>query len=232
MQWLVRHNLPLYTKPCRSRKAIPQDVFCSTKPSWQGGYCVPPLHPPSRGSVRGLTPCQNQKTVSPVNHSQGLENSLSTCTEPWIMRLSRPLNPTRKETSLSLHPSTWRAFLPPRPQTMPWRPRTRAHRRYPSLEPSPPTKGRATPLGAPTNRPPVGYRQRIGAEPDQGAATPIEAPLLCLANTPPICCYHDGAVTGGQVIRGRSPRATSCALLCYRYFVLTCRVALEGNIRE
>lgn len=35
------------------------------------------------------------------------------------------LNPTRKDTSLSLHPSTWRAFLPPRPLTISWRPTVR-----------------------------------------------------------------------------------------------------------
>src|SRR3546814_83844 len=56
----------------------------------------PPLHPPGRGSSRALNPFQSHQTVSPVNHS--------------------------RETSLSLHPSTWRAFLPPRPQTISWRP--------------------------------------------------------------------------------------------------------------
>ena len=89
-------------------------MFCSTKPSWQGAYCVPPLHPPGRGSVRGSTPCQSQQNVSPFNHS--------------------------RETSLSLHPSTWRAFLPPRPLTIPLRPlhgdQRREHSRYRSLEPS------------------------------------------------------------------------------------------------
>jgi hypothetical protein len=39
--------------------------------------------------------------------------------------LSRPLNPTRKETSLSLHPSTWAAFLPPSPLTISWSPTLR-----------------------------------------------------------------------------------------------------------
>ena len=46
-------------------------MFCSTKPSWQGGRCAPPLHPPSRGSFGALNPIQSQKIVSPINHSAG-----------------------------------------------------------------------------------------------------------------------------------------------------------------
>jgi len=38
----------------RSREPKPQDVFCSTKPSWQGDRCAPPLHPPGHGSHRAL----------------------------------------------------------------------------------------------------------------------------------------------------------------------------------
>ena len=41
--------------------------------------------------------------------------------EPSKAKNVSPFHHSR-ETSLSLHPSTWRAFLPPRPQTMPWRP--------------------------------------------------------------------------------------------------------------
>jgi len=48
----------------------------------KGARCAPPLHPPGRGSSRALNPFQSQKIVSPINHSQGLEKCLSTCTEP------------------------------------------------------------------------------------------------------------------------------------------------------
>lgn len=48
----------------------------------KGARCAPPLHPPGCGSVRALNPFQSQKIVSPINHSQGLEKCLSTCTEP------------------------------------------------------------------------------------------------------------------------------------------------------
>ncbi len=53
--------------------------------------CAPPLHPPGHGSSWALNPFQSQQTESPVNHSQDLETSLSTCTEPWIKgRIAAP----------------------------------------------------------------------------------------------------------------------------------------------
>ena len=55
----------------------PQDVFCSTKPSWQGGRCAPPLHPPSRGSFRALNPFKSQQIVSPINHSQAYYHAIN-----------------------------------------------------------------------------------------------------------------------------------------------------------
>lgn len=76
-----------------------QDVFCSTKPSWQGDRCAPPLHPPSCGSFRALNPFQSQKTVSPVKHSR--ETSLSL--HPSIKGLSHPLNPLAGLGELPLH---------------------------------------------------------------------------------------------------------------------------------
>jgi hypothetical protein len=73
----------------------------------KGSRCAPPLHPPGHGPDQGIEPIPSQQTVSPVNHLQVPETSLSTCTGPWIMGAIAPaLNPTRKETSLSLHPST------------------------------------------------------------------------------------------------------------------------------
>ena len=48
----------------------------------KGARCAPPLHPPGHGSFRALNPFQSQKIVSPINHSQGLEKCLSTCSEP------------------------------------------------------------------------------------------------------------------------------------------------------
>ena len=65
----------------------------------RGPAARPRCIPPAIGSLRALNPFLSQETVSPVNHS--------------------------RETSLSLHPSTWRAFLPPRPLTISWR---RLHR--------------------------------------------------------------------------------------------------------
>lgn len=71
-----------------------------------------------------------------------------------------PLNPTRKETSLSLHPSTWAAFLPPRPLTIPWRRLHRDHGREGIAAALPwnlPTEhGRSTPLATPTDPARVG----------------------------------------------------------------------------
>ena len=77
----------------------PQDVFCSTKPSWQGGSLRAPVASPRPWLCQGIDPIQSQQNVSPFNHS--------------------------RENSLSLHPSTWRAFLPPRPLTISWRPTLR-----------------------------------------------------------------------------------------------------------
>ena len=74
-------------------------MCCTTTHLGKGARCAPPLHPPGGGSSTVLNPFQSQKIVSPINHS--------------------------RETSLSLHPSTWWAFLPPRPQTTSWR---RLHR--------------------------------------------------------------------------------------------------------
>ena len=131
-------------------------MCCTTTHLGKGARCAPPLHPPGRGSVRALNPFLSQKIVSPINHSQGLETSLSTCTEPWIMGAIVPtLEPHSRETSLSLHPSTWRAFLPPRPQTTSWRrllrDRGREYSRCPylgtfpsTIEPSCPLEPRPT----------------------------------------------------------------------------------------
>lgn len=55
----------------------------------KGTRCAFPLHPSGLGSCRGLTPFQSQRNVSPFHHSQGLETSLSTCTEPWISVTAR-----------------------------------------------------------------------------------------------------------------------------------------------
>ncbi len=109
----------------------PQDVRCSTPHLGKGARCALPLHPSGHGSSWVLNPYQRQQTVSPVKHSQGLETSLSTYTEPWIRRLSRPLETHSRETSFSLHPSTWWAFLPPRPLTISW---GRLHRDQPCAD--------------------------------------------------------------------------------------------------
>jgi hypothetical protein len=56
----------------------------------KGPRCAAPLHPPGHGPDQGIEPIPRQQTVSPVNHSQVPETSLSTCTGPWIRGLSRP----------------------------------------------------------------------------------------------------------------------------------------------
>jgi len=66
---------------------------------WQGDPLRVPVASPPPWLLLGIEPIQSQQIVSPIKHS--------------------------RETSLSLHPSTWRAFLPPRPQTISWR---RLHR--------------------------------------------------------------------------------------------------------
>lgn len=83
-------------------------MFCSTKPSWQGGSLRAPVASPRPWLCQGSDPIQSQQNVSPFNHSretslslhpsilsggsgaiaplethsQGLETCLSTCTEP------------------------------------------------------------------------------------------------------------------------------------------------------
>ena len=103
---------------------------------WQGKPAARfPLHPFRRWLFQGIEPLQNQQTVSPVKHS--------------------------RETSLSLHPSTWRAFLPPRPQTTPWRRLHREQRAFlPLCNPDQEGSCRAT---LPRNHPI-----------DQGCFTPLE----------------------------------------------------------
>ena len=66
---------------------------------WQGDPLRVPVASPPPWLLLGIEPIQSQQIVSPIKHS--------------------------RETSLSLHPSTWRAFLPPRPQTTSWRPTLR-----------------------------------------------------------------------------------------------------------
>ena len=150
---------PCSTSASRDRKAIPQDVFCSTKPSWQGGSLRAPVASPRPWLCQGIEPIQSQKNVSPFNHSretslslhpsilsggsgaiapletlsQGLETCLSTCTEPC--------------TSVwpSDHQSGERSCSPDTPMRTSSRPlhgddfietKGREHSRCPSLEPS------------------------------------------------------------------------------------------------
>lgn len=87
-----------------------------------------------------------QQTVSPVNHQQDLETSLST------------LHPDHgsSELSRSPEPHSQGDFALPAPIDLGGVP-----------APKTPDKRSVAPLGTPTNRPPVGCRQRIGAGPDQ-----------------------------------------------------------------
>lgn len=134
------------------RRTRAQDVFCSTKPSWQGDCCAPPLHPPGRGSVRALNPCLSQQTVSPVNHSRETSLSLHPSLPSGRSGAIAPPEPTL--TVWPLHPqSRARSCSPDTPMTISWRPTLRGldaatswrrlHRDrgrepscYPSLEPS------------------------------------------------------------------------------------------------
>ena len=116
-----------------------QDVFCSTKPSWQGGRCAPPLHPPGRGSVGALNPSRASGTY---RRSITRGRLRSPCTHRSFQEdqgLSRPLKPTRNVWPLH-HQSGVRSCSPDTPMTISWR---RLHRdqerelsRCPSLEPS------------------------------------------------------------------------------------------------
>lgn len=120
-----------------------QDVCGNTAQSWQGDplarpRCIPPAHDAHPASSRS-----RHRIVSPIHHSQDLEPSRSTCTEPWrtvmadpaplgrslrapprppwptVRRLDAasvlPLNHAR-EISLSLHPSTEGVSPPSEPR--------------------------------------------------------------------------------------------------------------------
>ena len=146
----------------RSERLDAQDVFCSTKPSWQGDRCAPPLHPPGRGSVRALNPCRSQQTVSPVNHSRETSLSLHPSIPSGGSGAIAPPEPTR--TVWSLHPqSRVRSSSPDTPMTISWRPTLRGlnaatswrrprrdrggeHSCCPSLEPSHRPRGASHPL--------------------------------------------------------------------------------------
>lgn len=163
-----------------------QDVFCSTKPSWQGDRCAPPLHPPARGSYRASSPLRSQQTVSPVNHSarrlrspcthrsrglsrppephsQDLETCLSTCTEPCT-------------TGCPLDRQSWaRSCSPDTPMTISWR---RLHRdqgkgafALPFPGPTPSTWGPSAPR-PPTNPARIGCRHLVEDGPRSGLTPP------------------------------------------------------------
>ena len=145
-------------------------MCCSTTPSWQGGRCAPPLHPPSHGSCRGLTPSRASGTYH-----------RSITRRAWRSPSPPAPNHGSSELSRSPEPHSQGDFALPAPidlagvpapktpdhsmEATSSRPRTGAHRRCPSLEPSHRAKG-VHPLATPTNRPPVGCRQRVGADLD------------------------------------------------------------------
>lgn len=108
-----------------------QDVCGNTAQSWQGvplarPRCIPPAVDADRHRADSAS-----QTVSPVNHSQDMEPSRSTCTVPWrtvmagpaplIRSLQAPQDPMvtvlpvkhARKISLSQHPST-KGFRAPR----------------------------------------------------------------------------------------------------------------------
>jgi len=106
-----------------------QDVFCSTKLSWQGARCALPLHPSGCGSVMALSHFGASRTYrrsitrgrlrSPCTHRSKTLRGLKEPDQPcaywmppscrrWIAPggLSPPPNPARQ---------TWRIASPPTP---------------------------------------------------------------------------------------------------------------------
>lgn len=137
-------------------------MFCSTKPSWQGDRCAPPLHPPGRGSVRALNPCRSQQTVSPVNHSRETSLSLHPSIPSGGPEAIAPLNPLAPSGRCTTNPGSVPA-TPDTPMTISWRPTLRGldaatswrrprrdqggeHSCCPSLEPSHRPRGASHPL--------------------------------------------------------------------------------------
>lgn len=110
----------------------------------KGARCAPPLHPPGRGSVRGLTPSRASRTY---RRSITRGRLRSPCTHRSFQEdqgLSRPLKPTRTIWPLH-HQSGERSCSPDTPMRTSSRPlhgddfietKGREHSRYPSLEPS------------------------------------------------------------------------------------------------
>lgn len=155
-------------------------MFCSTKPSWQGDRCAPPLHPPGHGSVRALNPCRSQETVSPVNHSRETSLSLHPSIPSGRLGAIAPPEPTRivwpkhhqsgecscsprypHDHFMETNPSRigYRHFM----ETTSSRPR-RGACVLPFLGTIPSTKGSFTPLGTPTNPARIGCCLSVGAK--------------------------------------------------------------------
>ena len=91
----------------------------------KGARCAPPLHPPGRGSVRGLTPSRANRTY---RRSITRGRLRSPCTHRSFQEdqgLSRPLKPTRTVWPLH-HQSGERSCSPDTPMTTSWRPTFRS----------------------------------------------------------------------------------------------------------
>ena len=118
----------------------------STTHLGKGARCAPPLHPPDDGDFWVSNPSIASKTYRRFTTRKPWRRPSPPAPNhgPALRRWTRseaiaPLETHSQETSLSLHPSTWRAFLPPRPQTISWRrfhpDRASELSRYPFLEP-------------------------------------------------------------------------------------------------
>jgi hypothetical protein len=120
----------------------PQDVRGSTTPSWQGGFSQPPLHPPRQALTvpgRASGPCP--RTPRALVARQAMSPSHPSAERPVVRGgpsaapWQRPAvaSPLRGASKLPRDPHGHRsagetrpgAFLPPGPQTIPWRPTVR-----------------------------------------------------------------------------------------------------------
>lgn len=131
---------------------VTQDVFCSTKPSWQGDRCAPPLHPPGRGFDQALSH-PKPKTYRRFTTRGRLR---SPCTHRLGGR-SCPQDPRPCHGGHFMETNPARFGCRHVMEMISSRPRTGAFA-LPFLGTIPSTKERVTPLGTPTNRPPIGYR--------------------------------------------------------------------------
>ena len=142
----------------------------------KGSRCAPPLHPPGLWLFHGIEPVQEPVERIPVQSVAG-DFALPA---PIDQRAIAPLEATRNLWPLH-HQSGERSCYPQYPHDHFMETRNEAFHSCPCLGTIPSTTEPSRPIGTLTNLPQIGYRHRIGAEPDQ-IKSPVPAILARSSN--------------------------------------------------